>query len=224
MPELPSPLSTSELAALPIFPLPNGTLFPHARLPLHVFEPRYRAMTRYTLERTRVLAVARLKPGYEANYAGRPPVYDVCGVGRITHDQALPDGRYNLLLEGIARVRIIEEHPPEHPFRLVRAEPLYDTPTDPLLAAAWKKELTRLWSVLSPHLPAPLRDLQAVTRDALDAGSFADSVAAVMVANPDESQRLLEELDPAERLRLLVEHLAELANSLSLKAPSKDLN
>jgi Lon protease-like protein len=225
MPEPPSPLSASELAALPIFPLPNATLFPLAKLPLHVFEPRYRDMTRYVLEHQRVLAVARLKPGYESNYAGRPPVYEICGVGRVVNDEALPDGRYNILLEGVARVRIIEEHPPEQTFRMVRAEALLDAPTDPLLAAAWQQEISRLWGVLGPHLPSALRDLSAVTRGARDASGFADCLAAAMVANPDESQRLLEELDPGERLRLLVAHVNELTDALSARAGTqKDLN
>jgi Lon protease-like protein len=225
MPEPSLPLSASELAALPIFPLPNATLFPLAQLPLHVFEPRYREMTRYVLDHQRVLAVARLKPGYEASYAARPPVYEICGVGRVVNDQALPDGRYNILLEGVGRVRILEEHPPEQPFRIVRAEALHDRTTDPLLAAAWQQELTRLWSVLGPHLPPALRDLGGITREARDAGGFADCLAAAVVANPDESQRLLEELDPGERLRLLVAHLNELADALAVRAGTqKDLN
>ena len=225
MPEPALSLSDFELAALPIFPLPNATLFPHSQLPLHVFEPRYRELTRYVLDHQRLLAVARLKPGYEANYAARPPVYEICGVGRVVNEQALPDGRYNILLEGIGRVRILEEHPPEQPFRIVRAEALDDGTTDPLLAVAWQQELTRLWSVLGPHLPPALRDLGAITREARDAGAFADCLAAAMIANPDESQRLLEELDPGERLRLLVGHLTELADALVLRAGAKkDLN
>jgi Lon protease-like protein len=225
MPGPVSSLSASELAALPIFPLPNATLFPLAKLPLHVFEPRYREMVRYVLDRTRLLAVARLKPGFESNYAGRPPVHEVCGVGRIVNEQALPDGRYNILLEGIARVRILEELPPDRPFRLVRAEALADSPTNPLLAAAWQRELSRLWNVLGPHLPPALRELAVITREARDAGGFADCLAAAMIANPEESQRLLEELDPGERLRLLVAHLTELADSLSARSVTdKDLN
>ncbi len=129
------PLSASSSRHCRFSRCPNATLFPLAKLPLHVFEPRYREMTRYVLDHQRVLAVARLKPGYEASYAARPPVYEICGVGRVVNDQALPDGRYNILLEGVARVRIIEEHPPEQSFRIVRAEALHDRTTDPLLAA-----------------------------------------------------------------------------------------
>ncbi len=225
MPEPRFPLSASELAALPIFPLPNATLFPLSKLPLHVFEPRYREMTRYVLDHQRVLAVARLKPGYESNYSGRPPVHEICGVGRVVNDQALPDGRYNILLEGVARVRIVQELPPEQSFRIVRAEALPDSPTDPLLAAAWQQELVRLWSTLGPHLPPALRELGSITHDARDASGFADCLAAAMIANPDESQRLLEELDPGERLRLLVAHLTELSDALRARAGTqKDLN
>ena len=75
-------LSEQDLAALPVFPLPNVVLFPEAILPLHVFEPRYRELVREVLSGRKLMAVARLKPGFEDDYEGRPPVFDVCGVGQ----------------------------------------------------------------------------------------------------------------------------------------------
>ena len=77
---------------LPIFPLPDVTFFPHTLLPLHVFEARYRAMVTDALARDRKLAVVRLKPGYEASYAGKPPVYAVAGAGEIVSLRAAGDG------------------------------------------------------------------------------------------------------------------------------------
>src|SRR6266404_2412978 len=78
-----SPPDPDTLAALPIFPLPNCVLLPGGLLPLHVFEPRYRELTRDCLAGHQYMGVARLRPGYESTYYGRPPVFGRFGVGRI---------------------------------------------------------------------------------------------------------------------------------------------
>src|SRR6185436_5117887 len=109
-----------------IFPLPDVALFPHAILPLHVFEPRYREMVRDCLAGDRKMAVAALAPGYEADYHGRPAVRPVCGLGEVVAHDGLPDGRSNILLRGTSRVRIIEELPPDRSYRLVRCQRLPD--------------------------------------------------------------------------------------------------
>ena len=82
---------------IPIFPLPNVVLFPNVFLPLHIFEPRYRAMVADALAGDRIIGMVLLQPGYEANYEGRPPVFTIgCG-GVITHADPLDDGRYNIV-------------------------------------------------------------------------------------------------------------------------------
>src|SRR6266850_7706598 len=114
------------LAALPIFPLPNCVLLPGGLLPLHVFEPRYRQLTRDCLAGHHLMGIARLRPGVQDHYPGRPPVYERCGVGRIICSEELPDGRFALLLRGVARVEIARELPAERNYRLVEAKPLAD--------------------------------------------------------------------------------------------------
>jgi uncharacterized protein len=221
-----SGLAPEDLANLPIFPLPNAVLFPGALLPLHVFEPRYRSLTRDVLAGRRLMGIARLKPGFEGNYEGRPPLFEVCGVGSVTESVERPDGRFDLTLRGLARVHIISEHPPAQLYRLVQAEELADLPSDPALTSAWQRKLISLWTILSPHLPEPVRDLRALTRGAEGAGAYADRLAAALVGDPDGSQRLLAELDPAERLRLLVERLEQVLDSVKPSSPGKrtDLN
>src|ERR1700730_12850904 len=86
-----------------LFPLPNVVLFPHVTLPLHIFEPRYRAMTADALAGDRLITMMLLRPGWEEQYEGRPPLYPVGCVGKIVTDQKLDDGRYNLLLRGVSR-------------------------------------------------------------------------------------------------------------------------
>jgi Lon protease-like protein len=113
----------SALQDLAVFPLPNAVLFPGAILPLHVFEPRYREMTRDVLDSTRMLAIARLRPGYEHDYYGRPPMFSTAGIGYVIGSDELPNGRYNLLVRGIGRVSVDNELPPDKSYRRVQARP-----------------------------------------------------------------------------------------------------
>jgi Lon protease-like protein len=207
-------LAPAELAALSIFPLPEAALFPGTLLPLHVFEPRYRELVRDALAGGKTLAVARLKPGFEAEYDGRPPVFDMCGAGRIVDHVALPDGRYHIMLRGVARVRILRELPPLQTYRVVRAEIVCDLPVDAGLGAALEAKVTSLWDALGPKLPDGVRDLGEVTRGADCTGAFADRVAALIADDADTSQTLLTERDPCERLRVIVERLQAAVDAL----------
>jgi Lon protease-like protein len=94
---------------LSIFPLPNVVLFPNVFLPLHIFEPRYREMVEDALAGDRLIGMTLLKPGWESDYEGRPPVYDVGCAGLITHAERLPDGCFNIVLRGLAKFRIESE-------------------------------------------------------------------------------------------------------------------
>ena len=94
---------------IPIFPLPNVVLFPNVFLPLHIFEPRYRKMVGDALASDRMIGMTLLKPGWEHEYEGRPPVYPTGCSGVITHVERLPDGRFNIVLRGIERFRILSE-------------------------------------------------------------------------------------------------------------------
>ena len=212
-------LSPSDLRALPIFPLPNAALFPGVGLPLHVFEPRYRDLVRDALAGNKAMAVARLKPGFEENYAGRPAVFEVCGAGVIVDHVEREDGRYDILVRGVSRIRILNEHAPLQKYRVVNAELLADAPTDPELAAAFHERLRSLWPTLAAHLPEPARDLGAFTRGAEGAGVLSDRLAGALFGDPELTQRLLDELDPAERMRIITDELREIAERISGKAP-----
>jgi uncharacterized protein len=215
-------LEARDLAELSIFPLPSVALFPGALLPLHVFEPRYRELVREALEGRRIFAVARLKPGFESDYEGRPPVFDVCGVGAIESCSERGDGRFDLAVRGLARVRLLEELPPLRAFRRVRAERLLEPTPDPALVAAWQSKLGTLWRSLAPHLPQSVRDLAALTRDAGTPSAYSDRLAAALVADPEATQQLLSEANPSERLRLLTARVQELVDALTPPSVAKD--
>jgi Lon protease-like protein len=91
-------------------------------LPLHIFEPRYRKMVADARGGHQLIGMVLLQPGWESRYYGRPPVFPVGCAGRIEQCEALPDGKYNIVLRGIARFSILEEHPGE-PYRVAKVEP-----------------------------------------------------------------------------------------------------
>jgi Lon protease-like protein len=110
---------------LPVFPLPNVVFFPRTYLPLHVFEPRYRRMVADATMGGQCIAMALLKEGWEADYYGNPAIYPALCIGRIVSVQPLPDGRSNILLQGLERCEILEEHF-DRPYReaTIRVTPL----------------------------------------------------------------------------------------------------
>ncbi len=101
--------SASTSLPLPLFPLPDVVLFPGVFLPLHVFEPRYRAMVDDALQGDRMIGMTLLRPGFEEQYEGRPPIYAVGCAGVITHAERLPDGRFHIVLQGVERFRVSRE-------------------------------------------------------------------------------------------------------------------
>lgn len=137
------------LAALPVFPLPNAVLLPGMVLPLNVFEPRYLDLVDHALAGGRHIGVPLLRPGYEDDYEGRPPVEPVLGLGRLVSHQRLPDGRRFIRLEGLGRVRVEEELPAERAFRQVRAEALPESsPADEHQLEVLTAQLERICSTL----------------------------------------------------------------------------
>jgi Lon protease-like protein len=110
---------------LPIFPLPNVVLFPNVFLPLHIFETRYREMVADALASDRLIGMVLLRPGWERDYEGRPPVYPIGCSGVITHVERLPDGRYNVVLRGLERFRISGEDDTKT-YRRAAVEPLVE--------------------------------------------------------------------------------------------------
>lgn len=203
---MPLPL---QLDRLFVFPLPEAHLFPGALLPLHVFEPRYRALTRDCLATSKRMAVALLEPGYEADYEGRPPIRRVCGVGEILQSRHHPDGRYDVVLRGLGRARIVEELPPHQPYRLVRAVRLDDAPPGASLSVG-HKSLLALCDRLATVLPSGGDTLRALARQEPDPAAASDVIAAALVTESDERQLLLESLDPAARLDRLAAIVAAL--------------
>src|SRR5947207_5190808 len=134
---------------LPLFPLPNVVLFPNVFLPLHIFEPRYREMVADALASDRLIGMVLLKPGWERDYEGRPPVYPIGCSGVMTHAEPLPDGRYNIVLRGVERFRIVaEDH--ELSYRRAAVEPIADGTLSPQDRTVIRSQRAKLETLLAP--------------------------------------------------------------------------
>src|SRR3954470_1943750 len=136
---------------LPIFPLPNVVLFPNVFLPLHIFEPRYREMVADALKSDRMIGMALLRPGWQADYEGRPPVYPIGCSGVITHAETLDDGRYNIVLRGVERFRILEEDD-RLSYRRARVEQLPDNVCCAEDKTALRTQRSKLDALLAPAM------------------------------------------------------------------------
>ena len=136
---------------IPIFPLPDVVLFPNVSQPLHIFEPRYRAMVADALQGDRIIGMVLLQPGYEADYEGRPPVYPIGGAGVITEVEELPDGRFNILLRGLARFRITSEDQ-SRSYRLAHVQEMPEPPADEDERLALREQRQRLEDVAAAFI------------------------------------------------------------------------
>jgi Lon protease-like protein len=194
-----------------LFPLPNLVLFPHVLQPLHIFEPRYCDMLEDALASDRLIAMAVLVPGWEKDYEGRPPVRPVACLGQIATHVRLADGRHNLLLAGVARVRLGLELAPTASFRRAPAEIRVDH--YPAKLAAEQRRLTRqLFGAFRGALPAtpeaqaPLAQL--LNKD-IDLGTLTDIVAYTLDLDVSCKADLLAESDIHTRATRLLAYLAE---------------
>jgi Lon protease-like protein len=133
--------------SIPLFPLPNVVLFPNVFLPLHIFEPRYRQMVADALQEDRIIGMSLLRPGYEANYEGRPAIYQVGCAGVITHCQPLGDGRYDLVLRGMEKFRVRSEDD-SRPYRIGHVEGISEV-IPPDEAVPLRHQRQRLEAVLA---------------------------------------------------------------------------
>src|SRR5262245_26985114 len=217
-----SPLAGFEGTAR-LFPLPNVVHFPQVMLPLHIFEPRYRQMTADALAGDRLIAMALLRPGWEADAEGRPELYPPVCLGQIVADQRLEDGRYNLLLRGLARARILKEVPSGKLYRSARLELLTDLDlVSPAEAAAMRTELighVGRWFADLGVSPAPFKKL---SESSLPLGALGDLVAFALPLGVEFKQELLEELAVGRRVRRLIRHLETTLPPQAATAPEAD--
>lgn len=188
-------------SAIPIFPLPEVVLFPGVSRPLLIYEPRYRDMVADALKGDRIIGMVLLRPGYEQDYEGRPPIYEIGCAGEITHVQQLPDGRYTIVLRGLVKFRVVSEDQ-RRAYRLARVEvvPELLTPEELAPLSALRERLSSLLLAALPlgsDLPEP----------SLSDAEFINTVAQYLNIREPERQELLERSNLLSRAQTLVEVL-----------------
>ena len=201
-------------SSLPIFPLPTIVLFPNVFLPLHVFESRYRQMIADALSGDRIIGMVLLKPGFEHDYEGRPPIYGIGCSGLISHVERMEDGRYNLVLRGLAKFIIHGEEDPAAGTQYRRA---LVTTVDEIVSGserdALKNERHKLEALLTPLFDGALAE-HRLPRNMPDE-DLVNALAQYMEFEPLEKLALLERDGPLARCRSMVE-------LLEMKALMKD--
>ena len=181
---------------LSIFPLPGAILFPGLQLPLHIFEPRYRALVSDALARDRRIAMIQPQRAEEG-----APLFQIGCVGRIGDVEALDDGRYNIVLEGEARFRLLRELDVTTPFRQVEGELLADDEFATLHAierASLEREARRFADMQGYSV-----DWDSVAR--LDDVALVNGVSQIAPFDAASKQALLEAGTISERCELLVQ-------------------
>ena len=201
-----TPTSTSATTRLSIFPLPGALLFPGMHLPLHIFEPRYRALVGDAMARDRRIGMIQPRPVHTADpgQEGKgPPLFDLGCVGRIAEVEALEDGRYNLILEGTALFRVVRELDVTTAFRQVEAELLPQAAEQALSIARRSSLETESRGFAEAQGYAV--DWDQVGR--LDDESLVNGIAQIAPFDAAAKQALLEAPDLEMRAELIIQLL-----------------
>jgi Lon protease-like protein len=194
-------MKSKGLLRVPIFPLAGALLFPRAQLPLHIFEPRYRAMVRDALAGDKVIAMVQPKDEQEP-----PKLFGTGCLGEIVSSDELPDGRYNIILEGTERFRIAAEADVTTPYRQVDADVSgFEDDADPEpLASIQRAELERESRRYADALGYAV-DWEAVSR--LDDEMLVNGISQIAPLDAGSKQALLEAGNLSVRADLLVQFM-----------------
>lgn len=184
--------------SLRLFPLPGAVLMPGAAMPLHVFEPRYRQLVKDCLAGDGILAIPQIRAGEEPAHLGRPGLYPYAGVGRIAAHQELPDGRYNIVVEPVGRVRILQELAADTPWRVVEAELLPERGAEVARLAEIGRRLRGLFGPLAARAGERGEAIERMMQQ-IPAERVAEAIAPWVLADSDVRQDYLAEDDAVRR-------------------------
>ncbi|HYY05499.1 MAG TPA: LON peptidase substrate-binding domain-containing protein [Candidatus Limnocylindria bacterium] len=188
---------------IPLFPLPNVVFFPRMPLPLHVFEPRYRAMVRDAARGAHLIGMALLRGAWQQDYYGRPPIFATGTVGEMVHVEELPDGRYNIVLRGLREYTIVRELE-RQPYR--EAAVTWRAPDPAPLPAGVRDAVGAL---VRRYLALRGKEVgeAELLRGSVDDETFVNFLAQHLDVEPLDKQALLEAATLAERARRLADVL-----------------
>jgi Lon protease-like protein len=191
--------------SVPLFPLPNVVLFPRAVLPLHIFEERYRAMVGDVLRGDQLIAMALLKRGWERDYYAKPQVEPVVCVGRILTHEQFPDGKFNLLLQGIERASIVRELcDDELLYRIADLDPLVESTVMEIDLTEQRQQLTEIFDRRLRSFTTLSRQFRQMLSSPMPTADIADLVAFNLLEDVGLKQSLLAETDVLHRVARII--------------------
>ena len=206
---------SAEEILLPLFPLPNVVFYPHTRMPLHVFEPRYRQLITDVLAGDKRFGIVLLRSGWEADYFGRPALHPYGTIGTIEQALPLEDGRYNILVRGDVRFQIVGEANHE-PYRIARVIEAPEKPAEPAAAYAQRQWLVELSRQYLRYLP----EQDAVPEiETVGLGALTNALIMSLNVGIEEKQQLLEVSDLVERAERVATELQQRVESLQFLHP-----
>ena len=200
---------------LPLFPLPNLVFFPQTRLPMHVFEPRYRKLVSDAVAGNHRFGIVLLRPGWEGDYYGTPAVYECGTLGLIEQSVSLEDGRFNILVRGDVRFRIVDEVS-GGPYRTARVIALPEPVRaieDSYARRTWLAELSRQYLTYLPD------QMSVPEIDTVGLESLTNALIMSLNLDIEEKQRLLELDDLIQRAEDVGTELQTRIESLEFLAP-----
>jgi Lon protease-like protein len=210
-----------------LFPLPDLVLFPHALLPLHIFEPRYRQMTADALESDRLLTIVQIRSSLQRPQLSEAvPIMEVGCLGRIIQHERLADGRYNLVLVGLKRVRLKKEKPTAKLYRIAEGKILEDQESEEPLEQE-RSELIRLFRSVAEKHERLDNNLSELLDSAIPLGALSDIIAHALQLPSFLNQLLLSETQVVRRVECLRSVLCRITgqvNSTGLYPPSFSVN
>ena len=206
---------SGENPVIPLFPLPTTVFYPNTSLPLHIFEPRYRNMVEDALNGKGEIGIILLKPGWESDYQGTPEIMATGCVGKIERHSKLPEGKYNILLSGLYRFRILNEIGGKI-YRQAEVEFLKEindqdltTKTSPI-----KEQLIRVMQLYLKNLPGEAKVEQTLDlENCKKLAEFVDKLTHQFDLPPNKMQEFLEQQDVQKRANSLYS-LIEFKNQL----------
>lgn len=204
---------------VPVFPLSTVVFFPNTLLPLHIFEERYRDMIKDARESEKLIAMALLKPGWEKSYYEKPEIFHIAGIGRIVNCETFEDGKSNIVLYGLKRIKILETVD-DKSYRRAKVE-LLDNKTDEDNAELKEKILYSI-SNWNDMLDDEHKKFRIRVNTALSLGKLTDILASVLITNVFEKQKYLEELNVDKRAEMIITFLEARLKVLSITSSRKN--
>jgi uncharacterized protein len=205
------------LARMKVFPLTGVVLLPGSAAPMHIFEPRYRELLAHAVASDGVFAIAQVMPGNESRGLQKPAVESLMCAGVVAFHELLEDGRSNLVLVGVSRVRILQELKQQHLYREFEVELVED-------AEASDTSLREALFELVARLPAEVATRLIQTTSHVNGGALADIVASTITQDANRRLEILNELDSARRIEEVTDDVLMLAAGLKPKKPEGLMN